>query len=154
MTTTTKRFTLGQVLSITTGRLCCEMGGVYEILNYITGDDLFTSALLRAAPFARGYLKTEHPELFITPEQDADLTLRIDEAKAIGGNIMGAIGGWMSTLGLQMMVEIESHADAWMSLDPMGELAGMMGDKSKIIAVNLSDDPKAAVEKIMRKVSK
>lgn len=153
-TKTTKTFTLGQVLSITTGRLTCEMEGVYEILNFITGDNLYTHALPRGARFARPFIAEEHPALVITPEQDADLTRRIDEAKSAGGNLMGAIVAWLSLLGLPMLVTIESHEYAWMSLDPMSELQGMIGDTSKIIAVNPHDDPATIAEKIIRKVKK
>lgn len=130
----TKQFTIGQILSITTGRLCCEMGGVYEILNFITGDNLYTHVLPRAMRFAEPLLKEEHPELFITDEQDAELTQRIDEAKGIGGNIMGAVGIWLSTLGMPMTAEVQSHAAVWMSLNPLDELRGMVGEE-KIVVV-------------------
>lgn len=46
-----KRFHLGDVLSITTGHLLSprHMEGVYEILNHMTGDQLFTHQLPRAS---------------------------------------------------------------------------------------------------------
>lgn len=148
MTTKTKQFKLSQVLSITTGRLLCDIGGVYEILNFITGDDLFTHALPRASRFAEPLILEAYPELVITDDQDAYLTRRIDEAKAIGGNIMGAIGAWLSLLELPMLVTIHSHEDAWLSIDPMAELAGMIGDKSKIITVGPDTTPEEVAAKI------
>lgn len=44
----TRTFGLGEVLSVTTGRLLCELGDLYGILNYLTGDNLFTHQLPRA----------------------------------------------------------------------------------------------------------
>lgn len=38
----TKRFTVAQVLTVMHDRMLCDMGGVYEILNWLTGDDLMT----------------------------------------------------------------------------------------------------------------
>lgn len=150
-TTNTKQFKLSQVLSITTGRLLCEMGDVYEILNFITGDNLFTHALPRASRFAEPLILEAHPKLAITDEQDQDLTRRIDEANAIKGNVMGAIGAWLSLLNLPMLVTIESHEDAWLSIDPMSELAGMIGDKSKIITVGPDTTPEEVAAKINAK---
>ena len=56
-------FALGQVLSITTGRLCCDIGGVYEILNYMTRDNLFTHQLPRAMRECAPWLLRQHPQL-------------------------------------------------------------------------------------------
>lgn len=44
----TKRFPLCDVLSISNGRLCGKMDGVYKILNWMTNDELFTHQLPRA----------------------------------------------------------------------------------------------------------
>lgn len=132
---TTKQFTLGQVLSITNDRLVCEMGGIYEILNFITGDSLMTHQIPRGMRFAALFILEAHPEFVITKEQNADLARRIEEAQSIKGDLMGAVGAWLSLLNLPMFVEIESHEDAWMSIDPMSELAGMLGGTEKIIAV-------------------
>ena len=45
---TVREFPLGVVLSITTGKLLCPIGDVYDILNFLTGDNLFTHQLPRA----------------------------------------------------------------------------------------------------------
>lgn len=60
-----RRFHIGDILSVTTGYLVSPSGmsGVYEILNYMTGDDLFTHQLPRAAEACRGPLLTQHPQL-------------------------------------------------------------------------------------------
>lgn len=53
-----KDFHIGDILSITTGRLVSlnHIGGVYDILNFMTNDDLSIVQLLRAADECRPYL--------------------------------------------------------------------------------------------------
>jgi hypothetical protein len=60
-----KQFHLGDILSITTGILVSPrlMSGVYDILNYMTGDDLFTHQLPRAAEECRPHLLRQFPQL-------------------------------------------------------------------------------------------
>ena len=60
-----KIFHLGDILSVTTGRLLSptKMSGVYEILNYMTQDDLFTTQLPRAAVECRPSLVKRYPWL-------------------------------------------------------------------------------------------
>lgn len=57
------KFTLGEVLSITTGKLLCPMGGVYKILNHMTGDNLFTHQLPRAMREMQPHLLAQFPQL-------------------------------------------------------------------------------------------
>lgn len=60
-----RSFDLGDVLSITTGRLVStrHMDGIYDILNYLTGDSLFTHQLPRAMDACREPLLAQHPGL-------------------------------------------------------------------------------------------
>lgn len=60
-----KAFHLGDVLSITTGRLVSpsHIGGVYEILNHMLDDNLYTHQLPRAMREAAPYLFDQFPEL-------------------------------------------------------------------------------------------
>ena len=61
----TRTFHLGDVLSITTGALVSprHMDGVYDILNWMTGDSLFTNQLPRAMDECQGPLLAQHPDL-------------------------------------------------------------------------------------------
>lgn len=61
----TKDFHLGDVLSITTGVLVSfrSMEGIYDILNFMTGDDLFTHQLPRATDECKPHLLEQFPEL-------------------------------------------------------------------------------------------
>lgn len=61
----TKTFGLGDVLSITTGILVApdRMDAVYRILNYMTGDNLYTHQLPRACRAVAPVILQQHPKL-------------------------------------------------------------------------------------------
>jgi len=61
----TRNFHLGDILSVTTGRLVSprHMDGIYDILNFMTGDNLFTHQLPRACRECEGPLLAQHPDL-------------------------------------------------------------------------------------------
>lgn len=75
---TTKTFHLGDILTVTTGRLVSprHMDGVYDILNWMTGDNLFTHQLPRASGECEGPLLAQHPDLagVDVPEEFGDGT--------------------------------------------------------------------------------
>ena len=48
-----KMFDLGAILNITTGRLFTNMDDVYEVLNYLTGDDICTHQIPRVMKAAK-----------------------------------------------------------------------------------------------------
>ena len=70
-----KDFKTADVLSVTTGLLCGDMGGVYEILDYMTGDDLCTHQLGRASLECAPFMLAQHPQIAgISPEpMEADV---------------------------------------------------------------------------------
>ena len=58
-------FHISDILTITTGRLVStrHMDGIYDILNYMTGDNLFTHQLPRAAAECQPWLEEQLPFL-------------------------------------------------------------------------------------------
>mgnify|MGYP001172845513 FL=1 len=60
-----KNFHIGDILSITTGKLVSpnHMDGIYEILDYMTGDKLFTHQLPRASEECKPFLLKQMPWL-------------------------------------------------------------------------------------------
>lgn len=58
-------FHIGDVLSITGDKLVSPrlIEGVYDILNFMTGDNLYTHQLPRAMRECRPYLLQRHPQL-------------------------------------------------------------------------------------------
>jgi hypothetical protein len=63
--TETKDFHIGDILSITTGRLVSprHIGGVYDILGWMVGEDLMTHQLPRVSRECEPFLKAQHPDL-------------------------------------------------------------------------------------------
>lgn len=61
----TRSFHIGDILSITTGRLVApgHMSAVHEILDWMTGDSLFTHQLPRASDECGPALREQHPDL-------------------------------------------------------------------------------------------
>jgi hypothetical protein len=61
----TKDFHIGDILSVTTGRLVSprHIGGVYDILNWMTGENLMTHQLPRVSEECEPFLKAQHPDL-------------------------------------------------------------------------------------------
>lgn len=60
-----RQFHIGDILSITTGALVAQRHreAVYDILNYMTGDNLFTHQLPRACRECAPHLLRQHPQL-------------------------------------------------------------------------------------------
>jgi hypothetical protein len=60
-----KSFHLGDILSVTTGRLVSlkHIEGVYNILNFMTGESLYTHQLIIASPMMREPIFEQHPWL-------------------------------------------------------------------------------------------
>lgn len=65
----TRDFPLDEILTVTTGRLVARrhMAAVYEILNFLTGDDLMTHQLPRALDACLPAVLGQHPDLADIP---------------------------------------------------------------------------------------
>lgn len=59
----TKEFPTADVLSTITGRLMGKIGGVYEVLNWMTGESVFTHQLPRISREAQPVVIAMHPTL-------------------------------------------------------------------------------------------
>lgn len=57
------KFTAGEIISAGTGILACEMDGVYKILNFLTGDSLYTHQLPRAFRACKAHMQKQCPWL-------------------------------------------------------------------------------------------
>ena len=108
----TKRFHLGDVLSVTTGKLLtAHIGGIYNILNFMTGDNLFTHQLPRACDECAPYLRQQFPQ--IADETATEVTgenwkewMEVAEER---------YGAWFD------VAPLPEHAHEF--IDPMSELA-------------------------------
>lgn len=124
------KYPLATVLSVSNGRLCCDIEEVYKILNFITGDNLFTHVLPRASKFARPLILNAYPELCIASTQEANehlsnLILNSTPAEGVEEWLV-----WCLESGLSSEYEIESHADSWLSFDSLIEAELMLQERN------------------------
>jgi hypothetical protein len=122
----TKEFATRDVLSTITGRLMGDIGGVYEVLNWMTGESVFTHQLPRIGREATPVVVAAHPAL-----QQA-----IDEAEQVNQeNYAAWRQTWEDRYGPTISVPKFSAA-THESIDPMSELAEKV-HPDKIIPVVL-----------------
>lgn len=109
----TKEFASCDVLSVVTGRLVGKMGGVYEVLNWMAGESLFTHQIPRASREAQPVLVAAHPAL----------RQAIDEAEQVNSeNWSEWLQTWQDRYGPVLAVPKFAAADHE-CIDPMSELA-------------------------------
>lgn len=113
---------LAAVLTVITGRLLCPIDEVYQLLNAMTGDNLFTHQLVRAVNECGGPLAEQFPHLtaITVPDTDSDSMVR----------------AWIAeqeiTFGQSLTVQ---PLDSWQHIDPITELAAMRGSSDNITVV-------------------
>lgn len=142
-----KPFPLRDVLTVTTGRLLTVrkgerdngIGDLYELLNWMTGDSLYTHQLGRASDVCRPYLLSLYPEL-----ANANDALSLLDSALATRDPYDAIERWLAQLKM-IAPEIKDFYDVppvpegWTTIDPLIELESMVG-KERIITVNVPAD--------------
>jgi hypothetical protein len=137
-----KVFHISDVLTVTTGRLvsASHMDGVYDILNFLTGDSLYTHALPRAMKECEPWLRAQFPTLFPDNPLMEGLISGLDSNLAnIEGDRKPAIARWVESVrvatGLPEHLPVyEMGADMHTVIDPIEELEAMVG-KDRVIVV-------------------
>src|SRR5690242_17492626 len=118
----TKTFHIGDILSVTSDRLVSprHIGGVYDILGWMTGEELFTHQLPRASRECEGNLRAQFPDLAAVAVPDFDIPdgASKDEAMAV---VMGWLDGVVAEHGETREVRPLPEADHT-SIDPIDEL--------------------------------
>lgn len=131
---TVKDFPLGHILSITHDRLVARnhMSGVYEILNFMTDDDLMTHALPRAADECKPSLLEQHPDLLeiVVPDD-------LDE-----NNWITWLDGVEAKYGESRPVERLPKEDHTV-IDPIAEIKMMRPD---LLVIAVVDEPSGSGE--------
>lgn len=122
----TKAFPTADVLTTITGRVLAERGidGVYQVLNFMTGESLMTHQLGRVSKEATIAILQQHPELTDT----------ITEAEAITGeNWKQWRDLWIKRYGKEITLSPMTE-DQHERIDPISELSEMV-HPDKIITV-------------------
>ena len=122
----TKELPTTAVLSVVTGRLMGDIGGVYEVLNWMTGESLFTHQLPRVSREATPVILAAIPAL-----QKA-----VDEAEQVNTeNWQEWRDAWVTRYGATLAVP-KLGADQHERIDALSELAEAV-HPDKIITVAL-----------------
>lgn len=110
-----RSFDLGDVLSVTTGILMSprHMEGIYDILNFMTGGNLFTHQLPRACREVAPIIIQQHPQL-------AAIELDTLEPEFVGAVLAGLKHKYGDTLALTPMAD-------YAHMHPIEELLSMRG---------------------------
>ncbi len=116
-----RNFDLGTVLTITSGRLFTNMDNVYDILNYLSNDEIYTHQIPRVMKVAQVHVLGRYPQLdgvgkdvIINSEQDVKAF--IDEQKGIYGD----------SFGLSPMTE-----EMYQHIDPIEEAIDMRSGRTR-----------------------
>ena len=119
-------FPTADVMSTLTGRLMGQISGVYEVLNWMTGESVYTHQLPRISREAQPVILAAHPELAPT----------IAEAESVTrDNYQAVLSDWVSRFGETISVPKFSAAEHE-AIDPLSELAEIV-HPDKIITVQL-----------------
>lgn len=127
---TTREFDLGDVLSITTGRLLSPRGmeAIYDILNFMTGDSLYTHQLPRGMDECKPFLLAQHPQLMdVTGEQCPD-----------GHGWKEWVEGLRQRFGATLVVS-PIPSEAHEQIDPVAEIVTMLRPDQKLIVIEPGD---------------
>lgn len=127
--TNARPFHLGDILSITGEKLVSPrlMEGVYDILNFMTGDNLFTHQLPRACRACKPVLLTQHPVL-------AD----VDDSGCTAETWHAWMAEQVERYGETLLVQPLPPGD-WQHRNPLTELQEIAGDRP-VIVVETGDD--------------
>ncbi|MEO3869357.1 hypothetical protein ABGB18_11045 [Nonomuraea sp. B12E4] len=127
----TRDFHLGDILSITTGMLVSpsHIDGVYRILNWMTGDNLFTHQLPRVGEACKGSLLQQHPDL-----ADVQVPEDLDGKEAV----LAWLSEQVARFGETRPVARLDPADHT-RIDPFDEIR-MIRPDMPIISIELKDD--------------
>lgn len=145
-----KSFSLGDLLTITTGKLVATDGvdAIYRILNYMTRDNLFTHQLGRAMGECKPWLLRWFPELAMANASASLASLAKWIASAPTRPEEGA-KMWLAELRMMNPSILKSYdvpqipQDDHERKDPYDELVVMRGTDEGIIPVLVSEEPSA-----------
>ncbi len=136
-----EKFHIGTVLSVTAGFLLApepRMKNVYKILNYMTGDDLFTHQLPRALGEVRPEINKQLPWTTNAKclEMCRNLEQRLEELKGDREKTTEIVDWFVADMGKRFgeYHELEAVPFSVEHRDPIEELASMV-PREKIIVI-------------------
>lgn len=117
------KFTTGEIITAGLGRLCCPMKDLYKVMNFLTGENLFTHQLPRAFHACTKWVQEQHPWL-----------AQLDLSKCNKDTVHEWLSDAESKHGKQHELN-PLPKDQWHFIDPIQEAIDLTGDKNKVITV-------------------
>jgi hypothetical protein len=136
--TATKPFGVGAILTITGEALMCDIGEVYQLLGWMTGESLMTHQLPRASRECEGFLRETFPDLAATEIPDWGETPGWADLDHAG--MLERITSWLATLPGESTREVPRLPEGdHTRIDPFSELR-MMRPDLPIVVVETGGD--------------
>lgn len=127
---TTKDFSIGCVISVTSGKLLAEFSEVHELIEWMAGEPVWTHQIPRVSEEATPHLTAQYPAL-------ADVV--VPDGLDTWDKVRAFLAGISPVLGERLSVESLPTVDHT-SIDPLSEL-GLMGvSPDRVIVANLEGD--------------
>lgn len=124
-----RKFATADIVSAATGIMCSRsMDDIYQIMNYLTGDNLFTHQLPRALRVCKEHVKKQCP--WVDTLDPTAITVDNYEQ-------------WRRAADLKVGAEHELQPlppGVWESKDPIQELKDMGASEDRIIQVEVDND--------------
>jgi hypothetical protein len=137
-----KQFHISDVLSVTTPLLLSSrhMEGVYDILNWLTGDSLYTHQLPRAEREVRPWMRTQFPDLMDDSPRMAELLTEFRKDIESAHDRVRFCANFVERVRItfalpEYLPVYEMAADMHTTINPVEELGAMVGD-DKVIVVS------------------
>lgn len=136
----TKRFDLAVLLTVTTRRLLCDMGMLYEVLGWLTDDAPYALQLGRFMEECAPHLREWYPELAqfdaALTEGEASLDAMLADSENNADACKRWLDHWREALGAKEAYDVpriprESHQQ----IGPLTELAQLAGDRPVHVVV-------------------
>ena len=124
-----KSFPLSEVLSITTGKLLCDIKQIYILLSYLTGDEVYTHQIPRLCREVEAWILSQYPQL-----------KEINATEINKTNWQEKLAELEKTYGITVTL-IPMPREDHTHIDPIEELRAMVGDE-KVVVVDLGERKK------------
>jgi hypothetical protein len=121
-------FHVGDVLTVITGRLLTSMEALHQLLDFMTGDQLFTHQLPRAADECAPRLREQFPDLAAIPEPE------FASSADVGPWLASVVAEHGETRMVSPLLDGEHRV-----IGPLTELAQMMRPDARVIGVVVPD---------------
>ena len=110
-----RTFPIAVVLTVATDLLLCHMDDLYEVLNYLTDDNIYTHQIPRALRVCGPAVLAQHPDLAAITVPDT-----LDGAEAVNEWLDGITAGYGTERELTPVSE-------WQHVHPVEDLCDLMG---------------------------